>query len=121
MNAMAAVSTNARRQRSKPDAVEPTRLQCLIEQAIASAHDESEAASGFFAVLENELELPFATRILGIEVQVETIDMTEADDIVAVCRCGKNRQRVLLAELPLPDPRPTGAQWIDAYRQWVNG
>ncbi len=39
--------------------------------------------------------------------------------IVAVCRRGRNLLRVALLELPMPDPRPRGAEWVDAYRHWA--
>jgi hypothetical protein len=44
---------------------------------------------------------------------------TDDDQIVAVCRRGHDLLRVPLLELPMPHPRPSGAEWVDAYRQWV--
>jgi hypothetical protein len=52
---------------------------------------------------------------------VERIDMTDYEQIVAVCTRGKSRQRVPILDLPLPDPPPAGAEWIDAYRRWARG
>jgi hypothetical protein len=37
----------------------------------------------------------------------------------AVCRRGRDVLRVALLELPMPDPRPGGAEWVDAYRHWA--
>jgi hypothetical protein len=59
--------------------------------------------------------------MLGVTVAVESIDITEHDQIVAVCRKGKNRQRVSLADLPLPAALPEGGEWIAAYRYWRTG
>jgi hypothetical protein len=53
------------------------------------------------------------------EVTVEWVDMTDDEQIVAVCAHGKFRQRVPILGLPLPDPPPEGAEWIDAFRQWA--
>ena len=39
-------------------------------------------------MMENDLALPFATLVLGVEVTVERIDLTEADEIVAICARG---------------------------------
>jgi hypothetical protein len=36
-------------------------------------------------MMENDLATPFTTHVLGVEVIVERIDMTHADDLVAVC------------------------------------
>jgi hypothetical protein len=67
--------------------------------------------------------IPFKTRMLGIELLVEHIDMNARDEIVAVCRNGNARQRIRfnLLDLPIPALRPVGAEWIEAYRQWANG
>jgi hypothetical protein len=97
------------------------RLNELIWEATADAHDESEQAMGFHAVLEDELALPFDTEMLGTTVTVESIGFTEDDErLVAVCRKGKARQRISLADLPLPTPLPQGAEWIVAYRYWCD-
>jgi len=39
----------------------------------------------------------------------------------AVCERGGERQRIGLANLPLPSPPPSGAEWIAAYRHWTRG
>jgi hypothetical protein len=59
--------------------------------------------------------------VLGVEVVVEKVDLTEAEEIVAVCRHGSKRQRIPILDLPFPDPRPNGAEWIEAYRRWRRG
>ncbi|MSV30800.1 MAG: hypothetical protein EXQ52_18940 [Bryobacterales bacterium] len=90
----------------------------MIEEALIDAYGESEQAAGFFTMLENDLQLPFETQILGAPASVESIDITEDDQLVAVCRAGNFSQRIPLTELPLPSPPPSGAEWILAYRYW---
>jgi hypothetical protein len=97
------------------------RLDELIEEALVDANGESEQAAGFYTMLENDLRLPFETQILGVTATVESIDITEDDQLVAVCRAGNKRQRISLAELPLPLLPPGGAEWIVAYRYWRTG
>ena len=65
--------------------------------------------------------MPFKTDVLGMEVIVERINMTDDEEIVAVCARGKSRQRIRIVELPLPNPPPKGSEWIDAYRRWARG
>ena len=96
------------------------KLDQLIEEATVDAYDESEQASGFFTMLEDNLVVPFQTVVLGVEVTVEEIDLTEANQLVAVCTRGKSRQRISLLDLPLPDPPPKGCEWIDAYCRWAS-
>ena len=93
----------------------------MIEEAIVDAYGESEQTVGFYTMLEDNLAVPFRTEILGVEVTVERVDMTDDEQIVAVCKRSKSRQRVPILELPLPDPPPAGAEWIDAFRRWARG
>src|SRR5580704_13238418 len=97
------------------------RLDDLIDDALTDAHSESEQVTGFYTMLENDLRLPFETQILGVTASVESIDITEDDQLVAVCRKGKTRQRISLLELPLPSPPPEGSEWIVAYRYCRTG
>jgi hypothetical protein len=98
-----------------------SRLDDLIDDALTDANGESEQVTGFYTMLENDLHLPFETQILGVTATVESIDITEDDQLVAVCWAGKARQRISLSELPLPSPPPAGAEWIAAYRYWRTG
>jgi hypothetical protein len=97
------------------------RLAELVEEATIDAYGESEQATGFYTMMENDLRLPFATEVLGVAVTVESIDFDGDDQLVAVCRKGNRRQRISLADLPMPSPLPEGAEWIAAYCHWRRG
>jgi len=93
-------------------------LDKLIEEATTDAYNESEQAGGFFAMIEENLALPFVTQVLGQDVTVIKVNITKRDQIVAICLRGKARQAIPILDLPMPAPRPEGAEWIDAYRRW---
>jgi hypothetical protein len=97
------------------------QLDELVEEALVDAYGESEQVTGFYTMMENDLRLPFETEVLGMTVIVEGIDITEYDQLVAVCRKDKTKQRISLLELPLPLTLPKGAEWIAAYRYWRTG
>jgi hypothetical protein len=97
------------------------RLKELIEQAIVDAYGEEEQAGGFFTMIEEHLALPFAVKVLGVDAEVEKVDMTLDGKIVAICRRGKTRQKIPILDLPLPAPAPAGVEWIVAYRHWRRG
>jgi hypothetical protein len=91
----------------------------LIEEATVDAYSESEQATAFLTVLEEYLPLPFGATVLGEVVVVEKIDLSGADELIAICRRRGKRQKVRLLDLELPVPRPKGAEWVAAYHRWA--
>lgn len=94
------------------------RLDVLVEEATVDCHDEDEQVSGLFTMIEDNLTVPFETMVLNVVVTVESVDLTDAGQIVAICRRHQVRQAIPILDLPLPMP-PEGAEWIDAYRYWL--
>jgi uncharacterized Zn finger protein len=94
-------------------------LDQLIEKATVDCHGQSEERTGLFTMLEQHLAVPFKTTVLGVAVTVTAIELTADEEIVATCRRGRDRLVVSLLELPLPEPQPHGAEWIEAYRRWA--
>ncbi len=107
--------------RREPARLSKARLDRLVEEAVVDCYNESEQRVGLYTMIEDHLALPFATKVLGVAVIVERVDLTPSEEIVAVCRRAGVRQAVPILDLPLPSPRPAGAEWIDAYRHWVGG
>ncbi len=118
---MAEELTPARRRAGPTKRLSPTKLDGLIEEAIADAFGESEQTSAFYTMISECLTTPFQTEVLGMEVTVRRVEMTDDGRVVALCTRGKYRQRMAILDLPLPDPPPEGAEWIAAYRRWIHG
>ena len=97
-----------------------TRLENLVKEATLDAYGESEQRTGFLTMLEDNLGMPFETMVLGMMVTVEQIDLTQTDEIVAICRRGRRQQAIPILDMPLPFPPPGGAEWIEAYRHWAS-
>jgi len=96
-----------------------TSLDRLIAEATVDCYNESEQLTGLYTMIEDHLELPFETELLGMSVTVESVDLTRRDEIVAICRRGRKRQIIPILHLPLPTPPPSGVEWIEAYRHWA--
>ncbi len=111
----------AAKRKGRSTGLSDAKLDEMIAEAVVDAHDESEQTMGFYTMLEDNLGTPFQTEVLGVEVTVERIDMTDDEQIVVVCSRGKSRQRLPILDLPLPSPPPKGAEWIDALRRWARG
>jgi hypothetical protein len=72
-------------------------------------------------MIQMNLSCPFMAEILGMSARVERVDLNDADEIVAVCRHGRERQKIPILDLPLPSSPPRGWEWIEAYRHWARG
>ena len=109
--------TAKKRTRAWPPA--KRQLEVLIAEAIVDAYGESEQCTAIFTMIEDNLALPFETEILGVTATVESVDLNDAEQIVAICRRGAKRQTIPILDLPLPKQPPAGAEWIEAYRLWA--
>ncbi len=94
------------------------RFRELVEEATVDAYGEEEEAGGWLAVIDDHVGFPFDVDLLGVKVAVVGVDMTDACELVALCRRGKNRLKVSLLELPPPSPPPEGVEWIEAFQRW---
>lgn len=96
----------------------------LVEQALVDAYGDDEQMVGFYTMINDNLALPFTTTILGVEANVERVDVA-ASGIVAICARGADRQAIPIPipilDLSLPVPPPPGSEWIAAYRRWAGG
>jgi hypothetical protein len=96
-------------------------LDKLIEEATVDCYDESEQAIGLCTMIEENLAVPFKTKILGVDVSVTGIETGDDGIAKAICERGRERQLISVTDLPLPKPSPEGAEWIAAYRRWLGG
>ncbi|MCW2628819.1 hypothetical protein [Mycobacterium sp.] len=96
-------------------------LDALIAKATLDCYNDSECVTGFYTMLDDSLVVPFHTVVLGVDVTVAGIDLTDDEQIMAVCTRSRSTQRIPILDLPLPIPQPDGAEWIAAYRRWVKG
>jgi hypothetical protein len=97
------------------------RLAELIEEATVDCYNDSEAKTGLFTMIEENLAMPFTTTVLGAAVEVISVELRDDESVVAVCRRGNARQRIPILDLPFPSPPPAGSEWIEAYRAWLKG
>jgi calcium binding protein len=94
------------------------RLDALVEEATVDCYNEDEQLTGLFTMIDENLAVPFTTRVLGVEVTVRRVDLV-GSEVMAVCHRGRTRQLIGLLDLPLPDPPPEGVECIEAYRYWA--
>jgi hypothetical protein len=95
-------------------------LDALVEEATVDAYGDDEQLGGFAVMIEDNLEVPFDTTVLGVTVTVQKVTQSESG-IVADCVRDGHHQAISVLDLTLPEPPPKGSEWIAAYRRWAGG
>jgi hypothetical protein len=111
----------AKKTSNTPSPISKARLAAMIEEATVDAYGDSEQTTGWYTMLDEHLALQFETTVLGVVVKVARLDLRGENVIVAICTRGREQLAVPILDLPLPRPKPAGAEWIEAYRHWVGG
>src|SRR2546426_6143844 len=107
--------TRKRKAKRSRTRLSKARLDRLVEEAIVDCYNESEQVTGLYTMIEDHLALPFETTVLGVPVTVERVDLTQREEIVAVCQHACVRQTVPIIDLTLPSPPPPSTEWIIAH------
>ena len=89
-------------------------LDALVEEAKVDAYNNEEQLGGFAVMIEDNLEMPFETTVLGVMVTVNGVTQTGSGIVADSVRDGQH-QAISVLDLPLPEPPPKGAEWIAAY------
>jgi hypothetical protein len=109
---------------SRRSTISGARLEAMVEEATVDCYNEEEQATGLFTMIEENLTVPFETRVLGVSVTVTGVDLFDSIQIVATCCRDALRQAIPILDLPLPTPhlparigsRPTVAGWAEHSR-----
>ncbi len=97
-----------------------TKLQAMVAEVTADCYNESEKTTGFYTMIDANLDLPCEVMVDGAPMTLEKIKVTEDDSIEAVCATGRHRQSTSVLELEFLAPLPSGYEWVEAYRLWKN-
>ena len=81
----------------------------MIEEATVDCNDEEEALTGFATLVEDNLEVPFETTVLGVTVTVSGVTHT-SHGLVADCARGRHRQAIHVLAVPEPPRAPNGSR-----------
>ena len=94
-------------------------LDAMIAEALVDCYNDSEMMTAMMTAIQDHLDLPFTTNVLGSIVNVVAVELNDAGEIAALCNCDGKRQRIPLLDLPLPDPPPSGAERVAAFRRFA--
>lgn len=94
-------------------------LDGWLARRLADRYDRADRLTGLLTMLEQQVRLPFPTRVLGMSVVVDGLELTGSAQLVAVVRRGQHELRIGLDQLPLPDPAPAGVPMIAASRPFL--
>lgn len=91
-----------------------------LDEATVDAKDESEQHSGLFYAIAEEMQFPFAAKVLGEDVKVVSAEWPENDDfgIDLVCERNGQQHRIEARSVELVSPLPDGHLFLAAYLDW---
>ena len=90
------------------------------EEATVDCYDEHEQHSGLLTMVEQELQFPFAARVIGEEVSVVDMEWPESSEfgLDLVVEHSGERHRVDSRSVELLEPLPDGHIFLAAYLTW---
>ncbi|WP_236652130.1 hypothetical protein [Streptacidiphilus neutrinimicus] len=74
-------------------ALSNAELEAMIDEATVGVHGEDEQLTGLYTMIEDHLAVPFDTTVLGVEVAVNGVDLTQDGRIIALCSRGDIHQQ----------------------------
>jgi hypothetical protein len=99
----------------------PAELDLLVADATAHCSSPAEELTSFQTLIEEGMYMPFEITLGGARVVIERIEIDDAGDLVAVYRDARDAAHsISVLQLPPHAIADEGAQWIDAYRQWLH-
>ncbi len=93
----------------------------LIDEVIVDAYGEDEQLWAFRQAFEDEGRFPFTGQVVGVDVQVESIDYEGEERRGLIARCRRDQQlhvTSLLDITPSPPVHRQTRRLLDAYRRW---
>ena len=96
-------------------------VKACIELALTDAYGEYEQASAWLACIEEMFGRFDRVNLMGEEVALEGFDLANDVVVVAVCRQGHRKARVVLDSVEFPTLKPIEARWLKAWKQFSQG
>jgi hypothetical protein len=78
----------------------------MVAEATVDCYNDCERVTGLYTMLDEHLDVPFQTCVAGVDATVTGIDLSDDEQIVAICARGRWRKRIPILDLPLPTPPP---------------
>ena len=90
------------------------------EEATVDCYDEHEQHSGLLTMVEQELQFPFAARVIGEEVSVVDMEWPEDSEfgLDLVVEHKDEQYRIDARSVELLEPLPDGHIFLAAYLTW---
>ncbi len=100
---------------------DPERLDELIEEATVDAYDDGEQHSGLITMIEENLDCPFKTKVIGEEIEVTDTEWPEFGlGLKFTCQYKGNTYSIDATSLEWVEPLPEGFEWVEAYFEWLS-
>jgi len=93
-------------------------VEACIDLALTDAYGPDEQASAWLTCIEEMFGRFGKVVVLGEEVTLAGFDLSNGS-VVAICRKGKRKARVVLKSVEFADLSPIEARWPKAWKRFV--
>jgi hypothetical protein len=103
--------------------MDEARLKELVEEATAFTYDDEEAFWGLFSALIANLSFPLQAQAGGEAISISRLDGNDSglpQGIICCADAGGQEKQLNLSEIELAGPDQTTAEWVAAYRYWMD-
>lgn len=113
----------AKRSQKKPSSptdwtrqLDTDAIDAAWDEATVDAYDDEEQLGGIMNAIENELQFPFAARVMGLDVSVVGAEQpTVGRGLDLVVELNGQKHRIEARSVELLPPLPAGAAFLAAY------
>ena len=99
------------------DVLRVKKIKDCEELATIDAHGDSEIASGWFTCLEEVFPEEQEVKIFGERAKLIGFDLF-GNTVVAVCKKGKFKEKMLLGSIKLINSTKAQKLWIQSYQKY---
>lgn len=96
------------------------KLGELIDEATVDCNDEEEQSMGFFSAIDDALIIPFKAKVIGVDIEVTSIEQNNTYYIDAICERNGKQYKINILNLEYDPKQVKGYEWLEAFRKWIS-
>jgi len=100
--------------------LDPDDISTAFDEATMDANGEDELVSGLITMVQENLDFPFAAKVMGKPVQIVDSETAERNEfgLDLIAKIDGQQHSIAARSVELQTPLPEGAEYLAAYLNW---